>query len=63
MHTLRITNSLPRETIVMGKTPIRRLFEVLDLYRVFHVLEDFGDIPETPRRRLEYKFQVPSNLK
>lgn len=44
-HTLRITNSLPRETIVLGKTPIRRLFEVLDLYRVFNVVEDVGDVP------------------
>lgn len=44
MHTLRITNSMPRETIVLGQTPIRRLFEVLDLYRVFNVVEDVGDV-------------------
>lgn len=43
MHTLRAANSLPRETIVMGKTPIRHLFEVLDLYRVFNVVEDAGE--------------------
>jgi anti-anti-sigma regulatory factor len=58
MHTLRITNSLPRETIVLGPTPIRRLFEVLDLYRVFNVVEnDDGMAPsETPRQRLDFRF-------
>jgi anti-anti-sigma factor len=59
MHTLRITNSLPRETIVLGKTPIRRLFEVLDLYRVFNVVEDDGGVPHDVRalERIEFRFR------
>lgn len=60
MHTLRITNSLSRETIVLGNTPIRRLFEVLDLYRVFNVVEDVADVPHdhAALQRVEYLFNA-----
>jgi anti-anti-sigma factor len=59
MHTIRITNSLPRETILMGKAPIRRLFEVLDLYRVFNVIEEDGELPHdiAALQRVEYTFR------
>ena len=59
MHTLRITNSLPRETIVLGKTSIRRLFEVLDLYRVFNVVEADGEVPHDLKaiQRVEFQFR------
>jgi anti-anti-sigma regulatory factor len=60
MHTLRITNSLPRETIILGKTPIRRLFEVLDLYRVFNVVEDVGDVPHDVASLQRVEFAFPS---
>lgn len=58
MHTLRIANNLARETIVLGKTPIRRLFEVLDLYRVFNVVEDVADVPHDVDglQRVEFPF-------
>ena len=60
MHTIRVTNSLPRETIVLGKTPIRRLFEVLDLYRVFNVVEDAGELPHDVAglQRVEFAFRA-----
>ncbi|HEY1978078.1 MAG TPA: STAS domain-containing protein [Candidatus Baltobacteraceae bacterium] len=59
MHTLRITNSLQRETIILGKTPIRRLFEVLDLYRVFNVVEDVAEVPHevAALQRVEFTFR------
>ena len=58
MHTLRIGNSLSRETIVLGTTPIRQLFEVLDLYRVFNVVEDVADVPHdvATLQRVDYPF-------
>lgn len=59
MHTLRVTSSLPRETIVLGSTPIRRLFEVLDLYRVFNVVDGDGDVPHdlAALQRVEVTFR------
>ena len=59
MQTIRITKSLPRGTILMGKSPIRRLFEVLDLYRVFNVIEEDGELPHVAGAlaRVEFTFR------
>lgn len=58
MHALRVTNGLSRETIVLGETPIRRLFEMLDLYRVFNVVDDVADVPHdiAALKRVEFLF-------
>jgi anti-anti-sigma factor len=62
MHTRRIGNNLSRETIVVGEAPIRRLFEALDLYRVFNVVEDAAGVPHdvAALRRVEYSFGNPA---